>query len=923
MAILITNDGDKVVNTIADRNAITKKFDGMQVTVRDAIADIMVGEGEALYQWSVDKDRWILIGKDKKDNLEFKSESKVLSGGKVTATEVPQSGLVWDCYVMDADGLILADINAPTITVKEINIGSTAYDGNTLYFSYGYGKIEATIATIMGDGGLLSVDTNSPSNMSGVVVADGTKLSAKTLTPSDISGFDAQAVTATASAISTAVSTAVTDLVNGAPGALDTLKEIADQLASDESAVSALTTTVATKAPLASPTFTGTVSGITKDMVGLGNVDNTTDLAKPISTATQSALDAKAELAGSATQDFVTKQLTVHSSILPNANSTLDIGSSTMRFKTIFVDEAKLSTNTLYIGDTAILGTSNQTVNIHADLNQSIHIQTTGLGATTLVSAKETTLTTTGANADVFLNATGAGSNVRIGATNELQVSAPTVFSAAISGTSQTLTGNLTVGGNLIVNGTQTTINSTTVTTKDNIIILNNGEAGSGVTLGTAGFRVDRGDLVDYELTFDEADDFFKLGAQGSTEIIATRPWATATFALVGHNHTVDSLSNVTISSKTSGDVMKWNGTAWVNSALSKSDVGLGNVDNTSDANKPVSTATSTALALKAPLASPTFTGTVGGITKAMVGLNNVDNTTDANKPVSTATQTALDLKAPLASPTFTGTVTGITKAMVGLANVDNTADADKPVSTATQTALDLKAPLASPTFTGTVSGITKAMVGLDSVDNTADADKPVSTAQQSALDLKAPLASPTFTGTVSGITKAMVGLANVDNTADLSKPISTATQTALNTKADQATTYTKTETDSRIQAVVGAAPAALDTLVEIAAQLASDESAASALATTVASKAPLASPTFTGTVSGITKAMVGLGNVDNTSDLNKPVSTAQAAAIAVETARAEAAEALKADKATTYTKTEVDAAIAAAIAAFAATLYV
>ena len=47
----------------------------------------------------------------------------------------------------------------------------------------------------------------------------------------------------------------------------------------------------------------------------------------------------------------------------------------------------------------------------------------------------------------------------------------------------------------------------------------------------------------------------------------------------------------------------------------------------------------------KAPLASPTFTGTVSGITATMVGLGNVDNTSDANKPVSTATQNALDLK--------------------------------------------------------------------------------------------------------------------------------------------------------------------------------------------------------------------------------------------------------------------------------------
>ena len=43
-------------------------------------------------------------------------------------------------------------------------------------------------------------------------------------------------------------------------------------------------------------------------------------------------------------------------------------------------------------------------------------------------------------------------------------------------------------------------------------------------------------------------------------------------------------------------------------------------------------------------------------LTKADVGLGNVDNTSDANKPISSAAQTALNAKAPLASPTFTGT---------------------------------------------------------------------------------------------------------------------------------------------------------------------------------------------------------------------------------------------------------------------------
>jgi hypothetical protein len=69
------------------------------------------------------------------------------------------------------------------------------------------------------------------------------------------------------------------------------------------------------------------------------------------------------------------------------------------------------------------------------------------------------------------------------------------------------------------------------------------------------------------------------------------------------------------------------------------------------------------ALALKANLESPAFTGTPTGITKAHVGLGSVDNTADSAKPVSTAQQTALDTKAPLASPALTGNPTAPTQA--------------------------------------------------------------------------------------------------------------------------------------------------------------------------------------------------------------------------------------------------------------------
>lgn len=110
-------------------------------------------------------------------------------------------------------------------------------------------------------------------------------------------------------------------------------------------------------------------------------------------------------------------------------------------------------------------------------------------------------------------------------------------------------------------------------------------------------------------------------------------------------------------------------------------------------------------------------TGNPHAVTKAQVGLGNVDNTSDANKPISTATQTALDGKSNTGHTHTSSDVTdfqaqvsantdvaantshsastsnphSVTKAQVGLGNADNTSDANKPVSTAQQTALDAK----------------------------------------------------------------------------------------------------------------------------------------------------------------------------------------------------------------------------------------
>lgn len=85
------------------------------------------------------------------------------------------------------------------------------------------------------------------------------------------------------------------------------------------------------------------------------------------------------------------------------------------------------------------------------------------------------------------------------------------------------ISSNLEVQGNFTVSGTTTTVNSTTVTTADNLIVINDGEAGTGVTNGEAGIQIDRGLATNYEFKFDESDDSFKIGEIGSLQKVATR----------------------------------------------------------------------------------------------------------------------------------------------------------------------------------------------------------------------------------------------------------------------------------------------------------------------------------------------------------------------------------------------------------------
>lgn len=64
--------------------------------------------------------------------------------------------------------------------------------------------------------------------------------------------------------------------------------------------------------------------------------------------------------------------------------------------------------------------------------------------------------------------------------------------------------GITTVTGNLVVLGGTTQVSSSDLNLKDNIITLNDGESGTGITLNQSGIQIDRGSYSDAKIVFDE-----------------------------------------------------------------------------------------------------------------------------------------------------------------------------------------------------------------------------------------------------------------------------------------------------------------------------------------------------------------------------------------------------------------------------------
>lgn len=250
--------------------------------------------------------------------------------------------------------------------------------------------------------------------------------------------------------------------------------------------------------------------------------------------------------------------------------------------------------------------------------------------------------------------------------------------------------------------------------------------------------------------------------------------------------------------------------------SITKSDVGLANVDNTSDVNKPVSTATSTALGLKEDTANKAVAGgyaSLDGSGKIPSSQLPAIAITSVTVVASQAAQLALtaqegdiavrsDLNksyihnggvagtmadwTELATPTdlvisvngYTGAVT-LTKADVGLGSVTNdaqlkAADLDTDGTLAANSASKVPSQSAVKTYADTKQaalGFTPENVANKDTNTslgTSNTAYPSQNAVKVYADTKMPKSGDTFTGAVEGATAALTDAATIATDASL-----------------------------------------------------------------------------------------------------------------------------------------------------------
>jgi hypothetical protein len=86
-----------------------------------------------------------------------------------------------------------------------------------------------------------------------------------------------------------------------------------------------------------------------------------------------------------------------------------------------------------------------------------------------------------------------------------------------------TVNSNLTVHGDLTVFGNTTSIETTQLVIEDNVVVLNKNQTGIPPSDLISGLEIERGDLTNYQIVFEEATHLFKVGQVGALQTLATR----------------------------------------------------------------------------------------------------------------------------------------------------------------------------------------------------------------------------------------------------------------------------------------------------------------------------------------------------------------------------------------------------------------
>lgn len=267
-----------------------------------------------------------------------------------------------------------------------------------------------------------------------------------------------------------------------------------------------------------------------------------------------------------------------------------------------------------------------------------------------------------------------------------------------------------------------------------------------------------------------------------------------------------------------------------IDAAVSESKIATSAVTNIKIADGSISTAKVADLAITDAKVSAT----------AAIAQSKIDGLTDA-----------LDLLAPIAAPTFTGTVV-----LPGTTSIGDVSSTEIGYLNGVTSSVQTQIGAAATALANHESDTTNIHGIMDTANLVYVADLQVS--QEDAVTEAGTAADSKIATAVAALTKSSVGLANVDNTADSAKPVSTAQATAIATAKSEAIA----DATAQVNAVIASAPAALNTLDELAAALGDDANFASTITTSLAAKAPIAAPTFTGTV---TVAADGIAFTDKT----------------------------------------------------------